>query len=69
MELKPFEIEVLVDYYTNELAICENRMNNIRHDADEYDSDLRDEQIKRLIIQQKNIKKRIKELQNFEEMD
>ena len=69
MELKPFEIEVLVEYYTNELAICENRMNNIRNNADEYDSDLRKEQIKRLRIQQKNIETRVKELQNSEEMN
>lgn len=66
MKFKPFEIDVLVDYYTNELAICENRMNNIHHYDDEYDSDLRDEQIKRLRTQQKNIEERIKELQNFE---
>lgn len=69
MKLNSFEINLVVDYYENEIARLQNRLDAIRCTADEYDRDLRVMQIYRIIDQQRKFRRRMKELQAIEEMD
>lgn len=69
MKLNSFEINLVVDYYENEIARLQNRLDAIRCTADEYDRDLRVMQIYRIIDQQRKFRRRMKELQALEEMD
>lgn len=69
MKLNSFEIGLVVDYYENEIARLQNRLDAIRSTSDEYDRDLRVTQLVRIINQQRKFRKRMKELQDLEEMD
>lgn len=69
MKLNSFEIDLVVDYYENEIARLQNRLDAIRSTSDEYDRDLRVTQLVRIINQQRKFRKRMKELQDLEEMD
>lgn len=69
MKLNSFEIGLVVDYYENEIARLQNRLDTIRSTSDEYDRDLRVTQIVRIVDQQRKFRRRMKELQALEEMD
>lgn len=69
MKLNSFEIGLVVDYYENEIARLQNRLDTIRSTKDEYDRDLRVTQMVRIVDQQRKFRQRMKELQDLEEMD
>lgn len=66
MELNSFEIGLVVDYYENEIARLQNRLDAIRYNAKEYDRDLQVTQIVRIRNQIRGLERRKKELQNPE---
>lgn len=67
MKLKPFEIDFIIDYYTNAVEWLMCRLDHIKivGDSDNYDDDLRDKQICRIRTQMDEIGERIKELEEF----
>lgn len=67
MKFKTFEIDFIIDYYTNAVERLMCRLDHIKHigDSDSYDDDLRDKQIYRIRTQMDEIGARIKELEEF----
>lgn len=67
MKFKTFEIDFIIDYYTNAVERLMCRLDHIKDigDSDNYDDDLRDKQIYRIRTQMDEIGERIKELEEF----
>lgn len=61
-----FEIRLVIDYYENEIAQLQNRLDAILCTGDEYDRDLRVLQVRRIRDKQRQIRGRLKELRIFE---
>ena len=66
MGLDLFEIRLVIDYYENEIAQLQNRLDAILCTRDEYDRDLRVLQVRRIRDKQCQIRGRLKELRIFE---
>ena len=67
MKLKPFEIDIIIDYYTNDVEYLTHRLNRIQRIADfgDFDDDLRGSQIDRIRTQIDETNERIKEIEEF----
>lgn len=67
MSLKPFEIELIIDHYANEMRCLMTRLDRIEsmRDTDPYDDDLRDIQIRRIRTQTDELGERIEQLEEL----
>lgn len=65
MELKAFEVELAIMYYTDAIEHLMYRLDHIEEENDYFDNDLRDAQIQRIRKQMDEHGERIKELEDY----
>ena len=67
MKFKAFEINLIINYCANEEERLTSRLNRIHSIgiSDDYDEDLRDEQVRRIRTKIDEIEERISELEEF----
>lgn len=65
MELKAFEVELVIMYYTDAIERLMCRLDHIEEANDYFDNDIRDAQIKRIQKQMNEHSERVKELEAY----